>query len=71
MTVAQLSRPQFNRIKALHALEGTTSHTIERDDPHDAHIFVSLYRSGESATPGAFIGEHVIDADGTCCDGQC
>ena len=39
---------------------------IERDEPHDTHVFVTLY------TPdGRHSEEHVINADGRCCDGDC
>jgi hypothetical protein len=41
------------------------TYSIDRDEPHDTHVFASLYANGR------FVEEHVIDADGRCCDGDC
>ena len=60
---APLSTAQQHRIAELAGHELT--YTIERDEPHDTHVFVSLYARGR------FTGEHIVDADGTCCDGDC
>ena len=59
-----LTTAQQHRIAELARDELT--YTIERDEPHDTHVFVSLYDGR-----GQLVQEHIIDADGTCCDGDC
>ena len=58
-----LTAAQKNRLATL-TQHGMT-YSVDRDADHDMHVFASLYRNGR------FAGEHVIDADGTCCDGEC
>jgi len=62
---AQLTGPQTARLGVLRGRLSATTYTAERDEPHDEHLFISLYRDGR------FLSEHIIDADGTCCDGMC
>lgn len=66
MSTIVLTVEQQDRIRALHAQNRATRTTVERDEDHDGHVFVSLY-----APDGRFVAEHIIDADGTCCDGRC
>ena len=42
------------------------TYSIDRDEPHDTHVFASLYDDR-----GQLVEEHIIDADGACCDGDC
>lgn len=65
MLMIELTGAQQDRITALLARHAATSHTVETDEPHDTHVFVSFYAAGR------FLSEHIIDADGTCCDEQC
>lgn len=58
-----LTTAQHNRLATL-TQDGMT-YSVDRDAEHDTHAFASLYSDGR------FAAEHVIDADGTCCDGDC
>jgi hypothetical protein len=42
---------------------GATHHIIERDEPHDDHIFVTFFR--KEGRSGEHVREAIIEADGT------
>lgn len=72
MSAQPVTSQQEDRIKIVMQRAGATSVTVERDDPHDSHVFVSFYGPADDHGSGRrFLGEHVIDADGRCCDGIC
>jgi hypothetical protein len=47
-------------------VDGDLTCSIQRDEPHDTHVFVTVY-----SADGQRSEEHVINADGRCCDGDC
>jgi hypothetical protein len=59
-----LTTAQQERLATL--TEDWMRYIIDRDEPHDTHVFASLYDER-----GQLVAEHVIDADGRCCDGDC
>lgn len=51
---------QTSTIRRLCAEHGARSYTVERDEPHDGHVFVCLFDAA-----GVMLREHVIEQDGT------
>lgn len=65
MTEAETTREprtpaQTSTIQRLCADHRARSYSVERDEPHDGHVFVCLFDAA-----GDMLGEHVIEQDGT------
>jgi hypothetical protein len=55
----ELTSAQRETVARIAAEIGATETTTDRDEPHDAHVFVAFYRGA------AFLTERVIEADGS------
>ncbi len=58
--MSELTGAQREAIRRLMAEYGVDAVHVERDEPHDTHLFVTCHVPGASRHP-----ERVIDADGS------
>jgi hypothetical protein len=61
---AELNGAQGLAVADLCAEHGAKSYVVERDEAHDAHVFVTLYHAD-----GPAIGEWIVEGDGSI-DGE-